>query len=56
MALMRGVAKAVIEAAEKDPDVLDREFIKQHVKAFDEYRALVASTPWSEPSAWPMKP
>jgi molybdopterin-dependent oxidoreductase alpha subunit len=48
MALMRGVAKAVLEAAEKAPDVLDNEFIKQHTKGFDEYRALVASTPWSE--------
>ena len=28
MALMRGVAKAVLEAAEKDPTVLDREFIE----------------------------
>src|ERR1700747_2145980 len=48
MALMRGVAKAVLEAAEKAPDVLDSEFIKQHTKGFDEYRALVASTAWSE--------
>jgi molybdopterin-dependent oxidoreductase alpha subunit len=48
MALMRGVAKAVLEAAEKDPDVLDREFIKQHTTGFDKYRALVASTAWSE--------
>jgi len=48
MALMRGVAKAVLEAAEKDPDILDREFIKLHTKGFDEYRALVASTAWSE--------
>jgi molybdopterin-dependent oxidoreductase alpha subunit len=48
MALMRGVAKAVLEAAEKDPEILDREFIKYHTKGFDEYRALVASTPWSD--------
>ncbi len=48
MALMRGVAKAVLEAAEKDPGVLDQEFIKFHTHGFDEYRALVASTPWSD--------
>ena len=48
MALMRGVAKSVLEAAEKDPSVLDREFIKYHTKGFEEYRALVASTAWTD--------
>jgi molybdopterin-dependent oxidoreductase alpha subunit len=48
MALMRGVSKAVLEAAEKDPDVLDREFLEHHTQGFDEYRALVASTAWSD--------
>ena len=48
MALLRGVAKAVLEAAEKDPAVLDREFIEYHTHGFDEYRALVESTPWSD--------
>ena len=48
MALMRGVAKSVLEAAEKDPAVLDREFIKYHTKGFEEYRALVASTAWTD--------
>ena len=48
MALMRGVAKAVFEAAAKDPDVLDREFIEHYTHGFDQYRALVESTPWSE--------
>ena len=48
MALLRGVAKAVFEAAEKDPAVLDREFIEHYTHGFDEYRALVAATPWSE--------
>lgn len=48
MALMRGVAKAVFEAAEKDESVLDREFINFHTHGFDEYRALVVATPWSE--------
>ena len=48
MALLRGVAKAVFEAAEKDPAVLDREFIEHYTHGFDEYRALVESTPWSD--------
>src|ERR671918_909599 len=48
LALLRGVAKAVLEAAENDPSVLDREFLEHHTHGFDEYQALVASTPWSE--------
>jgi molybdopterin-dependent oxidoreductase alpha subunit len=48
MALMRGVAKAVFEAAEKDPELLDREFIERYTLGVNEYRALVASTPWSD--------
>jgi molybdopterin-dependent oxidoreductase alpha subunit len=47
MALMRGVAKAVLEAADKDPSVLDCEFIEYHTRGFEEYRALVASTAWA---------
>jgi molybdopterin-dependent oxidoreductase alpha subunit len=48
LALLRGVAKAVFEAAEKDPDVLDREFIENYTHGFDEYRALVEATPWAD--------
>jgi molybdopterin-dependent oxidoreductase alpha subunit len=48
MALMRGVAKAVLEAAENDPAAIDREFIDFHTHGFEAYRALVASTPWSD--------
>jgi molybdopterin-dependent oxidoreductase alpha subunit len=48
LALLRGVAKAVLEAAEQDPDVLDREFIEDHTHGFAAYRALVESTPWPE--------
>lgn len=48
MALLRGVAKAVLEAADRDPAVLDREFVDQHTKGFDEYRAAVDATPWAE--------
>ena len=48
MALLRGVAKAVFEAAETHPEVLDREFLKRLTNGFDEYRALVVATPWSD--------
>jgi molybdopterin-dependent oxidoreductase alpha subunit len=48
LALLRGVAKAVFEAAEKDPDVLDPEFIERYTRGFDEYRALSAATPWAD--------
>ena len=34
MALIRGVAKVVLEAAE-DPSVLDREFIEYHTHGFE---------------------
>jgi len=45
MALMRGVAKALLEAEEKDPSVLDREFIEHHTHGFEEYKQLVVATP-----------
>jgi len=38
----------VLEAADKDPSVLDREFIAHHTHGFDEYRALAAATPWPQ--------
>jgi molybdopterin-dependent oxidoreductase alpha subunit len=48
MALLRGVAKAVLEVAETDPSVLDRDFIQRHTNGFDRYRSVVAATPWSD--------
>jgi molybdopterin-dependent oxidoreductase alpha subunit len=48
LALLRGVAKAVFEAAETDPDVLDNEFIEHHTHGIDEYRPLVEATPWAD--------
>ena len=48
MALLRGVAKAVFEAAEGNPAVLDREFIEHCTQGFNEYRAIVESTSWSD--------
>jgi molybdopterin-dependent oxidoreductase alpha subunit len=48
MALMRGVSKAVFEAAATDPTVLDGEFIDTSTHGFEEYRTLCEQTPWSE--------
>jgi molybdopterin-dependent oxidoreductase alpha subunit len=48
LALLRGVAKAVFAAAEKDPDVLDRDFIERCTHGIDEYRALVEATAWAD--------
>jgi molybdopterin-dependent oxidoreductase alpha subunit len=47
MALLRGVAKAGLEAANTDPSLLDREFIAHSTHGFDDYRTLVMSTPWA---------
>jgi molybdopterin-dependent oxidoreductase alpha subunit len=48
LALLRGVAKAVFEAAEKDPNVLDHDFIERYTQGIDQYRALVAATSWAD--------
>ncbi len=48
MALMRGVAKAVFEAAATDPTVLDGEFLEAYTHGVEEYRALCEATPWNE--------
>ena len=48
MALMRGMAKAVLEEAEHNPKALDLDFIERYTTGFDEYRALCAATSWSE--------
>ena len=48
MALLRGVAKAVLETAAQDPTVLDQEFIERYTHGFDEYRTLCEATPWAD--------
>ena len=48
LALVRGMAKVVFEAAETDPSVLDRAFIEGYTHGFDEYRALVEATAWDD--------
>jgi molybdopterin-dependent oxidoreductase alpha subunit len=48
LALLRGVAKALLEVAQSNPGVLDRDFIEQHTHGYDEYRTLVEATPWPD--------
>ncbi|WP_278261938.1 FdhF/YdeP family oxidoreductase [Nocardia sp. AG03] len=46
-ALLRGMAKAVLEEADTDPHALDQQFIERYTHGFEDYRAAVAATPWS---------
>ncbi|MFE2041910.1 FdhF/YdeP family oxidoreductase [Streptomyces sp. NPDC059477] len=46
MALIRGIAKAVLEQAKTDAKALDQEFVDRHTTGFDAYRSLCEETPW----------
>ncbi|MGW4101230.1 FdhF/YdeP family oxidoreductase [Mycobacterium sp. NPDC004974] len=48
MALIRGIAKAVLEQAETDPKALDAEFIARYTAGFENYRAVCEATSWDE--------
>jgi molybdopterin-dependent oxidoreductase alpha subunit len=48
MALLRGVGKATLEAAETDAKAIDREFIARHTHGFEEYRQACADVTWPE--------
>jgi len=48
LALLRGVAKAVLERAETEPSVLDTDFVERHTSGFEQYRDLVRATAWPE--------
>lgn len=48
MALIRGIAKAVLEQAETDPKALDAEFIARYTAGFENYRAVCDATSWDE--------
>ena len=48
MALLRGVAKAVFEAASSDPGALDGEFLERYTQGLQEYEELCQATPWSQ--------
>jgi molybdopterin-dependent oxidoreductase alpha subunit len=46
LALLRGVAKALLEEA--DGDALDHAFLERHTTGFDVYRRICAATAWDE--------
>jgi molybdopterin-dependent oxidoreductase alpha subunit len=46
LALLRGVGKAVLEAAKTKPEVLDQDFIARHTNGFEDYRSAVEATAW----------
>jgi molybdopterin-dependent oxidoreductase alpha subunit len=48
MALMRGVAKHLLEASDTDPDVIDWRFIERFTAGFDSYRQLLKNTSWED--------
>ncbi|MBV2156534.1 FdhF/YdeP family oxidoreductase [Kitasatospora sp. SUK 42] len=48
MALLRGMAKAVLEQSATDDKALDRLFIERHTAGFEAYRDVCANTSWEE--------
>ncbi|GHF35859.1 oxidoreductase alpha (molybdopterin) subunit [Kitasatospora xanthocidica] len=48
MALLRGMAKAILEQSATDDKALDRLFVDRHTSGFDAYRDICESTPWEE--------
>lgn len=48
MALVRGMAKVVFEAAATDPAALDNDFLATHTTGVEEYRHIVEATSWDE--------
>lgn len=48
MALLRGMAKALLEMAETDPEALDTGFLAAYTSGFEEYRAACQEISWQE--------
>ncbi|MCF2529666.1 FdhF/YdeP family oxidoreductase [Yinghuangia sp. KLBMP8922] len=48
MALMRGMAKALLETAETDPSAVDHVFLERFTAGFEEYRELCRATEWTD--------
>ena len=48
MALMRGVAKHLLEASEADPDAIDWRFVERYTAGFDSYQTLLKNTSWED--------
>jgi molybdopterin-dependent oxidoreductase alpha subunit len=47
-ALIRGVAKALLEAAQNDPEAIGELFIKRYTHGFAEYRAACEAVSWPQ--------
>jgi molybdopterin-dependent oxidoreductase alpha subunit len=48
LALLRGVAKVVLERAQTDPKAIDHEFLQRCTTGFEAYRSLVEESGWAE--------
>lgn len=48
LALLRGVAKVVLERAVTDSKAIDHEFLQRYTTGFDAYRSIVEETGWPE--------
>jgi molybdopterin-dependent oxidoreductase alpha subunit len=48
LALLRGIAKAVLEEHRTDPKALDEVFLERHTHDFEKYRELCEATEWSD--------
>lgn len=48
LALVRGMAKALFEAAHHDPAALDQAFLERFTDGVDRYRQVCEATPWDE--------
>jgi len=46
MALLRGVAKHLLETSRTDPKAIDHNFLERHTSGFEVYADLLESTPW----------
>ncbi|MGW4600081.1 FdhF/YdeP family oxidoreductase [Streptomyces sp. NPDC004457] len=46
MALLRGMAKALLEASRTDPDAVDREFLGRYTHGYAAYRQVCEDTSW----------
>ncbi len=47
LALLRGMAKAVLEEAETNPLAIDHEFLQSHTSGFEAYKALCEQADWA---------
>lgn len=48
MAILRGIAKSLLERAATDPSLLDNDFIDKHCHGFDDYRQAIIDSSWEK--------